>query len=163
MLKSNIRCQLLAIVALVTFVTKIILLPTKSAAVVGEKDVAGTTELDAAEGALDPFEFLATTVNVYEVPFESPDTYTFVVLPLKTVVDIPLGVAVTMYDVAPEEVVQLTYARLLQPLSAATFVGADGTDISTMTDRQIIIELTHSRFCIQYMILHTKPTIFHRG
>jgi hypothetical protein len=36
--------------------------------------VAGTTELLVAEAVLVPYEFVAVTVNVYVVPFESPVT-----------------------------------------------------------------------------------------
>ena len=36
--------------------------------------VAGVTEFDALEAVLVPAEFVAVTVNVYAVPFESPVT-----------------------------------------------------------------------------------------
>ena len=36
--------------------------------------VAGVTEFDALDAVLVPTEFVAVTVNVYAVPFESPVT-----------------------------------------------------------------------------------------
>jgi hypothetical protein len=45
---------------------------------VGEKDIAGVTELDGSDGKLVPFVFVAVTVNVYGVPFASSVTYTLV-------------------------------------------------------------------------------------
>ena len=36
--------------------------------------VAGVTALDALDGVLVPFAFVAVTVKVYAVPFESPVT-----------------------------------------------------------------------------------------
>jgi hypothetical protein len=47
--------------------------PAVATAFVGESgSVAGVTLFDAAEAALDPSAFVATTVNVYAVPLVSP-------------------------------------------------------------------------------------------
>ena len=101
------RCQLVS-VELVAFTTQIIERPIKSAAVVGVKEVEGVTELEAEEGAPVPLAFVAVTVNVYAVPFVRPVTYAYV---LAVAAVNPPGEDVTVYDVAPAEAVQLTYAR----------------------------------------------------
>ena len=50
-------------------------LPAVAVAAVGESGtVLGVTLLDAIDGALEPAALVATTVNVYEVPFASPVT-----------------------------------------------------------------------------------------
>ena len=58
--------------------------------------VAGVTLFDAAEGALEPAPFVATTVKVYAVPFVSPVT-TCVVKVLPALLSTPpAGLEVTV-------------------------------------------------------------------
>ena len=57
---------------------------------------AGTTAFDAVDAALLPTEFVATAVNVYEVPFVSPVTVQAVVGEVATQVK-PPGLEVTVY------------------------------------------------------------------
>jgi hypothetical protein len=59
----------------------------------------GVTELDGADSGPLPTEFVACTVNVYEVPFVSPVTTIGDVAPLAVK---PPGVLVTVYPVIGE-------------------------------------------------------------
>src|SRR5258706_9821 len=57
--------------------------------------VAGVTALDAEDGTLLPAAFVATTVNVYDVPLVRPVT-SVERTPAPTVTGVPLGLGVTV-------------------------------------------------------------------
>lgn len=87
----------------------------------------GVTAADAVEAGPLPTEFVATTVNVYDVPLVSPVTVATV--PVVVAVTLP-GLDVTVYCVigAPllAGAVHVTFA-LPYPAVAVTVVGAFGT------------------------------------
>lgn len=86
----------------------------------------GVTLFDALDALLLPLMFVATTVNVYPVPFVSPDTVTGDALPLPVR---PLGELVAVYvtDAPPVDPgVNATVADAL-PATAVPMVGVPGT------------------------------------
>ena len=110
-----------------------------SGAVIGD---AGVTEFDAAEGELVPAEFIAVTVNVYEVPGDNAPIIVELAFAVVTVVPVHpwhAGEGVIVYPViaAPpfEVAVQFTLAVPGElPAPAEPIVGAEGGPI-------IVIEL----------------------
>ena len=101
-------------------------------------DADGVTALEAEDVGPDPKAFVANTLNVYEVPLESPVTEHVVTAPDGVVHATPPGLAVTVYDVIAElpglvGAVQLTDARA-SPAVAVTDVGAPGTPGMTGLD-----------------------------
>src|ERR1700693_72446 len=93
------------------------------------------TAFEGAEGALLPAALVATTVNVYEVPFVSPVKLVlvaaaptdFVAPPGEAVRTKPI-IALPPFDAGGDHV---TVARAL-PAVAATFVGESGTVLGVM-------------------------------
>jgi hypothetical protein len=88
----------------------------------------GVTLSDGADACEEPIAFIATTVNVYAVPFVSP--YTEIVL-VNPVPILPSGLDITLYPVIglPPSLtggVKLTAAWAL-PAVAVTPVGASGS------------------------------------
>jgi hypothetical protein len=84
----------------------------------------------ACDGPPPPAAFVATTVNVYEVPGTRPVTVQDVPV---VVQDAPPGEAVTLYEVICEPplavgAVQLTVTAPI-PADAITFVGAPGAPV----------------------------------
>ena len=61
-------------------------------------DATGVTAVDAVDGSESPMPLVATTVNVYAVPFVNPGT-THVVAGAVAVQVAPPGPAVTVYPV----------------------------------------------------------------
>ena len=111
------------------------LTPAVALTAVGESGVvSGVTAADAALAGESPTPFVATTVNVYAVPFARP--VHAAVSPVTTH-DPPAGDAVTAYDViaAPpssDGAVHETEAEAL-PGTAVTAVGADGATACGVT------------------------------
>ena len=92
--------------------------------------MTGVIALDALDDAPSPTALVATTTNVYAVPFVRPVTVAVRVVP-PTVTVAPPGLAVTRYSVVsipPVEdgAAQLTIACAL-PAIAVTLVDAPGT------------------------------------
>jgi len=110
-------------------------LPAMAVTAVGAPGAfAGAVGVTAAEGSdavLLPTLFVATTVNVYAVPFVSPPTTMLVALAPFTVAVLPSGLDAAVYDriaLPPLDPgsVQLTVACPF-PATALTPVGAPGT------------------------------------
>jgi hypothetical protein len=78
-------------------VTLACVLPGKAAALVGAPGtVAGVTLFDASDGALEPTALVATTVNVYAVPFTRPVTTCDVPVPPALLSTPPAGLDATV-------------------------------------------------------------------
>jgi hypothetical protein len=97
-------------------------------AVGGPGGPVGVTLADGADAADGPTPLLATTVNVYAVPFVRPLTFADNVVPSGVVAVAPPGLAVTVYDVIGEPplsagAAQFTVTAPL-PAVAVTAVGA---------------------------------------
>jgi hypothetical protein len=93
--------------------------------------VAGVTEFDGVDGALDPAALAATTVKVYAVPFVSPVIVCVVFVLPALLSTPPAGFDVTVYPVITlpplfNGAENVTLACALPPV-AVTVVGAPGT------------------------------------
>ena len=72
-------------------------LPPVAVTAVGDPGTdAGVTLFDAVDGALEPAAFVATTVNVYGVPFVRPVTTCVVVVLPALLSTPPAGFAITV-------------------------------------------------------------------
>ena len=97
----------------------------------------GVTALEDLDSELSPISFVAETVNVYSVPFESLSIVASVVLAESIFTWLEPGVTVTVYPVTAlppfdPGALQVTVA-LPSPADAETLVGASGTPL-TMTE-----------------------------
>ena len=94
--------------------------------------VAGVTEFELEDATLSPTAFVATTVNVYTVPFESP---VIVIGEEPPVALNPPMLEVTVYEVIAEPPLLTGAVKLIVawplPATAVTPVGASGTVAGT--------------------------------
>ena len=118
-------------------VTTAFVFPGVALSIVGAPgNVDGMTPTDTE--APVPIELIATTVNVYEVPFAKPVT---VMGELGAVAVKPPTLDVTLYEVIAEPPVEEGAVKLIEalpfPAAALTLVGAPGTVAGVIADEGV--------------------------